>query len=170
MGRTTDSDQLKQAQLCIPAPVPLLHRRNSFQLGLWLAELIIHHFFKMNYISERLWSLNEVTVSRRGRLKWKNANIRVNRHLDFAFHHSPQLCLLISPSNQRGPWAINPHPLEQPAHILHRLNQNNEFKNKHVMNVITICHMLVVCCCRCCIASLSGSRSMRKTLLDLLPR
>lgn len=44
MGPTTESDQLKQAQLCIPALVPLLHSRNSFQLGLWLAELIIHHF------------------------------------------------------------------------------------------------------------------------------
>lgn len=68
-----------------------------------------------NHTSLLKWSifrkrLNEVTVSRGERLKWKNANIRASRHLDFAFHHSPRLHLLISPSNQLGLWVTNPPP------------------------------------------------------------
>lgn len=47
----------------------------------------------MNYISERLPSLNEVTASHGERLKWKNANVSLSRHLDYAFHHSTQLYL-----------------------------------------------------------------------------
>lgn len=61
----------------------------------------------MNCISEKLRSLNEVMVSQGGRLKWKNANIRESRHLDFRFIIRTQLYLLIRSSNQLGLWVTN---------------------------------------------------------------
>lgn len=63
MGRTTDSDQLKQAQLCIPAPVPPPHQPKLISIRIVAGTANHTSLLKMNYISERLRSLNEVTVS-----------------------------------------------------------------------------------------------------------
>lgn len=75
----------------------------------------------MNYISERL---NEAAASRRRRLKWEKCKYqRVGVggggsgggvHLDFAFHHSPQLYLLISSSICAAPLADKPATLAMP--------------------------------------------------------
>lgn len=78
---------------------------------------------KWTMLLERPWSLNEVTLSRGGRLKWENANIRAGGYLDLAFHRSRlQLYLSISPSNPHGLWVINPPPLSHYTHIIHRLD------------------------------------------------
>lgn len=70
----------------------------------------------MNYISERLLSLNEVTVSQGERIKWKNANMRERErertegYFHFMFHHLPQLYLLISLVQSAWPVGDKPPP------------------------------------------------------------
>lgn len=81
MGPTTDSDRLTRAQLRVPAPVPLPHSRNPFQLGLRLAELIIHHFLK--------W-----TILLRGWMRWQclaekgsNGNMQISERAHISISH-----------------------------------------------------------------------------------